>query len=911
MFSRDDRGDDLFTNSTFDTGVPDKIIIREKTAKKVRRRVKKDNSKSASPNKAKINKADKVKVVSRATASSKYAEAANSFGGTNNKKDDNEKGFKIPRLSEINKPKDDFDYDIGGSDFRKSSADWRDTKPKGFLGFDKPGNSSFDDFDDTETGVVILKWTAIVLLVGIFISSIMATTAYAKAQCSEKKIAAMAKLDFTEGSTEDGVSQIEERTYEPVFYEEPEKEESKVLSLVLTSVEKDLKIKLVDEEDLLVKNIPWSVTVTDDDGNSEQQEDDDQDGIIHMTEVSAGDYSVELNPSAELSEYQIPTVAQTVSVKAKVEYKVIANIKEEIKSEKEINAAVEDNGNKAADVEVAAPALTDTVEWVEPSKTAAGDEYIEATPDLTKTALNKKDNIFVALLERIKQTAKASFGTGTVAYPVILAPEVEEHEHVWSDKASSNGDGSHSYKCTVTGCSAVSGGGCDTNGEGGSCSKCGYNSSSTPTATETPTETSTPTPTSESVETVTPTATPTEGPTPTPTGTQIEEIDSNHKHTFAYTSNNDGTHTRKCTDSDCPGGYEAKEACTLNGDTCKLCKGKHTHSYLYKSNGDGTHQAACSCGVTIKSESCDYTNDECSKCKYKRDSKYSDTAQLYDAMKNALYVKDGDSYRLAKYIDYKNDPEQKFYRKQDGFLYTGWQTLDGKTYYYTKDNVAVTGDHVIGGVKYHFATDGVLSQGSGTLGIDVSKYQPSINWASVKASGINYVIIRCGYRGSSTGVLVEDPYFKSHIKGAKAAGLKVGIYFFTTAISESEAVEEASMVAYLCNGYGIDYPVFMDCEPSGRAGYNGMSASQRTAIIKAFCNTIRSAGYTPGVYANKNWLTEKMNAGELSGFKIWLAQYNPDGPTYSGRYDLWQYTSKGTVNGISGYTDMNRSYLGY
>ena len=918
MFSRDDRGDDFLTNATFDDiANPNKIIIREKADKKVRRRVKKDKKTSDTRNNKALKKADKVKIVSKASASSKYVEVANA--STRKTSDASDKGFMLPRLSEIKKTKDDYDVEVDGSEFRKTSANWKDSTLSDYDGYGSRKGSVFsgfdgDDSDDSDTGVFTLKWIAWILLAVIFVSSLMTVSSYAKYQCAEKKAVAMSKVYSLGDDSSFEMAELVERVEEPVFYEEPEVQESKVLSLVLTSVEKDLKIKLVDEEDLLVRNIPWSVTITDEEGKEDRQEDDDQDGIIHVTEVPAGDYSVELNPSAELSDYEIPTVAQIVSVKAKVEYKVIANIKEEIKSEKEINAAVEDNGNKAADVEVAAPALTDTVEWVEATRTVAGDEYIEATPDLTKTASAKKDNIFVALLNKMKATASTAFGSNAVAYTTSTigaefggAKEEENaHEHAWSDKATSGGDGTHSYKCTVAGCSAVSGESCDKDGSNGSCSKCGYSPEATPT--ETPTETPSPTETPKDTTAPTETATPT--PTPTPTVVPVEEI-SDHKHVFVYTANNDGTHTKKCTESGCPGGFEAKEACTLNGDVCKLCKGKHSHSFLYKSNSDGTHQASCACGVIIKSEGCEFESDTCKKCGYKRDSKYDDSAQLYDAMKNALYVKDGDNYRLAKYIDYKDDPGRKFYRKQDGYLYTGWQTIDGKTYYYTKDNTVVTGDQIIGGVKYHFATDGALSQGSGTLGIDVSKYQPSINWSSVKASGINYVIIRCGYRGSSTGVLVEDPYFKSHIKGAKAAGLKVGVYFFTTALSEAEAVEEASMVAYLCSGYGIDYPVFMDCEPSGRAGYNGMSASQRTAIIKAFCNTIRSAGYTPGVYANKNWLTEKMNAGELSGFKIWLAQYNPDGPTYSGRYDMWQYTSKGTINGISGYIDMNKSYLGY
>ena len=113
-------------------------------------------------------------------------------------------------------------------------------------------------------------------------------------------------------------------------------------------------------------------------------------------------------------------------------------------------------------------------------------------------------------------------------------------------------------------------------------------------------------------------------------------------------------------------------------------------------------------------------------------------------------------------------------------------------------------------MEYDFGDDGEVSTGSGSLGIDVSKYQPSINWNSVKASGVDYVIIRCGYRGSSTGVLVEDPYFKSHIKGAKAAGLKVGVYFFTQSITVEEAVEEAEYVVELLDGMVLDYPVALD-----------------------------------------------------------------------------------------------------
>ena len=201
------------------------------------------------------------------------------------------------------------------------------------------------------------------------------------------------------------------------------------------------------------------------------------------------------------------------------------------------------------------------------------------------------------------------------------------------------------------------------------------------------------------------------------------------------------------------------------------------------------------------------------------------------------------------------------------------------------------------------------TSGNAKVGIDVSKWNGSIDWNAVKNSGVNYVIIRVGYRGSSQGALIEDPKFKTNIKGATAAGLKVGVYFFTQAVDEVEAVQEASMVLDRISGYKISYPVFLDVEGSGGRG-DAIDSATRTAVCKAFCNTIKNAGYTPGVYANKTWLTSKMDAGALSGYKIWLAQYAKT-PTYTGRYDLWQYRSDGKVSGISGKVDLNISYLGY
>ena len=744
----------------------------------------------------------------------------------------------------------------------------------------------------------------------------MTSAVYASYKGEENKARAIASLKQYATVEDQRVAETVVEEEEPAAGAAPDEiVEIKTLSLVLTSVEKDLKIKLVDQDDALVKNVPWGVTVTDENGKVSDNEDDDEDGVIYLTDIGAGDYSVELKPSDSLADYILPNSAQTVSVKAKVEYKVIANIKDEIKTEKEVNAAVEDNGNKAADVETEVRP-SDTVEWVESTKTANGDAYVESAVDLSKTAsadLSITKHLVAALrsiTERLESGSRFVLGTpklvaaaedpdatgGTPDPTETQDPPAVHTDHTYGEWTTTKEPtcteaGEKKRTCTYDGCEET-----ETDSipidpqahsfENGKCTRCG---APDPSATPSPTPTTTATPT--------PTTTPTPTPTPTAaakvlvTGLALKptevpvEVGGNYQLTITVEPSNA---TEK-----------GVTWATADANIAKVSDGglvtgvKEGTTTVTATAKDGSGKTAT---ATVKVGA----------------KTYADTAQLYDKDKNPLYKKTGeDTYVLAKYADYKANKEIKLYKKTQGFLYTGWQTIDGKTYYYKKDNTYVTGDQIIGGVTYHFATDGSLTQGSGTLGIDVSKYQPSINWSSVKGSGVSFVIIRCGYRGATTGVLIEDPYFKSHIKGAKAAGLKVGVYFFTTAVTEAEAIEEASMCAYLCSGYGINYPVFMDCESSNRPGYNGLSAGERTKIIQAFCNTLKSAGYTPGVYANKTWLTEKMNASSLSGYKIWLAQYNSSGPTYNGRYDMWQYTSKGSVSGISGNVDMNQSYLGY
>jgi GH25 family lysozyme M1 (1,4-beta-N-acetylmuramidase) len=196
------------------------------------------------------------------------------------------------------------------------------------------------------------------------------------------------------------------------------------------------------------------------------------------------------------------------------------------------------------------------------------------------------------------------------------------------------------------------------------------------------------------------------------------------------------------------------------------------------------------------------------------------------------------------------------------------------------------------------------------LGIDVSKWNGDIDWDVVKAEGVDFAIIRCGYRGSSSGWLIEDPYFYKNIQGAKKAGIKVGIYFFTQATGLAEAVEEASAAVSLLGDIELDYPVYIDTESAGGNGRaDSLDSSTRTAVVNAFCQTIIDSGLEAGIYASRNWYYNNLNVDELTGYSIWLAEYRQT-PAYEGKYDMWQYTSSGSVAGIEGRVDLNVSYLG-
>ena len=209
-----------------------------------------------------------------------------------------------------------------------------------------------------------------------------------------------------------------------------------------------------------------------------------------------------------------------------------------------------------------------------------------------------------------------------------------------------------------------------------------------------------------------------------------------------------------------------------------------------------------------------------------------------------------------------------------------------------------------------------------TLGIDVSKYQGSIDWEQVAQSGVEFAMIRVGYRTKVTGIIYEDPGARYNLQEATKNGLLVGAYFFSSAVTEEEAREEAAWVADFISRYQITYPVAYNCEDfqSPDSRQYGLGSEERTTIACAFLDTISAAGYTPMFYASRNEMegNAQWNMDILgSRYRVWVSQYPeqpyPETPasTYSGSHAMWQYTSQGKVAGIRGSVDVNLAYFGY
>lgn len=689
--------------------------------------------------------------------------------------------------------------------------------------------------------------------------------------------------------------------------EEPVEEDQKELSLACTSIEKDLKIKIEDQKSKLVTGEQFSVSVKSDKKNAKAStyEDKDKDGIIYIDKIEAGKYTVTLE---NVGTYAVKKGTMQVTVKDKIEYKKV-DVKDEIKTEAQINTAVEDTAKKDVPQE---STLKDTVPLLESkvsiSKVSRADVDVS---NFSKASASSK---------MVSVTLTKSAGTTTTEPTTPTTPTEPGNGDnsggtIEPDKGNNNSGSDNSGGTTESG----KGDKGDGDNSGGTTTPATPETPSKGGSTGTGTENNA-APASEGEDTSEQSLT-----------TALRQIfsmrtvyaaaeqttDTNAKAAVAETT---ATVTLPETVTLYNGGSSASDslavALNITGESAliKQVKWSSSNAGVVALSGDsGTSvtltakskgSAEVTATITYVTDAKETTKEASVKTKVTVADFSDSSVVLKDKSGNVLYT-DANATKQATLKDYAST--DIFYTSPQ---YTGWRTDGGKVYYYDANHNKITGNQVIGGVMYTFGGDGALSQSSGNRGIDVSKYQGNIDWGAVAASGINFAIIRVGYRGSSSGALIQDPNFKKNISGATKAGIKVGLYFFTQAVNEAEAVEEASMAMSLASGYKVTYPIFIDTERASDGRANGLSKSARTAVVKAFCQTIRNGGYKAGVYASKSWYANQLNASALNGYCIWVAQYNSS-CTYSGKYDMWQYSSKGSVSGIKGNVDMNISYTGY
>lgn len=666
-----------------------------------------------------------------------------------------------------------------------------------------------------------------------------------------------------------------------------EEEGSVEVEFSLSTIQSDLKVKVRrKKEQSLIGGVPFRIRVKGPGGKTMEKTDDDEDGIFYLSGLSNGKYEVTLCPLLDLeqikaqgddyredpdyrsySRYRMPETAQTIEVSDHIAYEVV-DVADEIKSASEVNVAKEDTAKKDTPVE---SVIRDTVEWVESTKTEIGEggeeaSYIEVkkseVPDPYLSARVDTGALGKLQFRRLSSVTDPAEGDGSAA-------------------SSQEGNTDSGSGGTQSGQEENSGSG---SGQDGSGSAGSGNSGSDSSGSDSSESSSSESGSSES------------------SGQESSAGSTQEKTSPSLTVDPSEIHLTE-------GKTQSIHATVSGAENASVTYSSTDEAVAVVSDG-GTVQAkgAGSCEIRVGLR--EYS-EVTKNVKVTVSKKADDSAALKDSAGNPLYVKEQDAYRAATAADYSK--YDVFYRKtaaEKKYRYTGWQHINGLTYYYDKDGNYVTGSQIIQGVSYTFSSEGILSTGDTRTGIDVSVWNGRINWNEVAASGISFAIVRCGYRGSSAGMLVQDSTAGTNITGAKNAGLKVGLYFFSQAVNEAEAVEEASMAVQMAKNYGISLPIFLDVESSGGRG-DAVSVSQRTANIAAFCRTVQNAGFSAGVYANTNWFSEKINTGALTSYHIWLAQYAAQ-PTYSRtRYDIWQYSSTGKIAGISGDVDLNISYRAY
>ena len=571
----------------------------------------------------------------------------------------------------------------------------------------------------------------------------------------------------------------EETTETETGYEEKDLEANVDVILKLSSMQKDMKIKFADKNSgKLIGNQPFTVKL--EGASSQNAKDDDKDGIIYLKDLKAGDYVVTVTGPDEISGRKAAGISGRVTVKDKIEYKKV-DVTDEIKKESEINVAKEDTAIAPAVESV----LQDTVEWVASTKTPAGNgqEYEEVgKSDIPEPAQAR-------LLEPEIKYAYFAKETQIAVFDQTREESPAENENTPPTESESSSE-SESTKPSESEGTKPS----ESESESGS-SKPTESESTKPSESES----TKPSESESATESSTAVTEPTKTPETKPEEVKVKKITISGSATVEV-------------------GQTVSLSVTVSPDNAanksvrwEIVSGKEFVSVDDK----GTVKGVKAGEAKIKAVAQDGSNVESGistvKVTEKKINRGDTKTLLKDKNGNQLYCKDGDTYREATTADYYT--KDKFYRKKANveYRYTGWQTIDGKRFFYDKNGTAVTGEQVIQGVKYTFNGDGSLNTGT-VMGIDISKHNGNIDWNAVKNSGVQYVILRCGYRGSASGVLVEDQKFKSNIQGATAAGLKVGIYFFSQAVNEVEAVEEASMTLSLIKKYRITYPVYIDVE---------------------------------------------------------------------------------------------------
>jgi glucan-binding YG repeat protein/GH25 family lysozyme M1 (1,4-beta-N-acetylmuramidase) len=247
-----------------------------------------------------------------------------------------------------------------------------------------------------------------------------------------------------------------------------------------------------------------------------------------------------------------------------------------------------------------------------------------------------------------------------------------------------------------------------------------------------------------------------------------------------------------------------------------------------------------------------------------------------------------------------------YYAKPAGDIYQDTLAyINGAYYCFDSSGKMLSGDFTWNGKHYLASESGAIS--NIVRGIDVSVFQDWIDWAAVAQDNVRFAFIRAGGRFGVSGTIYDDSRFDENMRGATSNGIAAGAYFFTQAVNEQEAVEEANYLISHVRPYNVSMPLVIDTEYLANGRHNNLTAQQRTNVIKAFCQTIANSGYTPMIYGSTSWLNNQLIMSQLAQYKVWVAQYYHR-VTYGGSYTCWQNTSSAHVNGIQGKVDNDYWY---